>query len=72
MPLDDKPKAVGKKPAPVAGVQKPLAFETKGFDQWMKQVAALPAEEQVKAVAKKLQELNQGFDGKVTGIHGWG
>jgi hypothetical protein len=26
----------------------------------------MPAEKQVKAVAKKLQELNPGFDGKVT------
>ena len=32
----------------------------------MKEVAALPAEKQVEAVAKKLQELNPGFDGKVT------
>ena len=36
----------------------------------MKDVAALPAEKQVEAVAKKLQELNPGFDGKVTGR--WG
>ena len=34
----------------------------------MKDVAALPAEKQVEAVAKKLQELNPGFDGKVTGM----
>ena len=27
----------------------------------------MPAEEQVKAVAKKLQELNPGFDGKIAG-----
>ena len=46
--------------------KKPLAFKTPGFDQWMKEVAALPAEKQVEAVAKKLQELNPGFDGKVT------
>ena len=32
----------------------------------MKEVAAMPAEKQVEAVAKKLQELNPGFDGKVT------
>ena len=32
----------------------------------MKEVAGMPAEKQVKAVAKKLQELNPGFDGKVT------
>ena len=39
---------------------------TPAFQQWMKAVAALPAEKQVEAVAKKLQELNPGFDGKVT------
>ena len=37
------------------------------FQQWMKTVAALPAEEQVDAVSKKLMELNPGFDGAVTG-----
>jgi Leucine-rich repeat (LRR) protein len=36
------------------------------FQQWMKEVATLPAEQQVDAVAKKLQELNPGFDGKIT------
>ena len=35
-------------------------------DAWLKQVAALPAEKQVEAVAAKLKELNPGFDGKVT------
>lgn len=51
-------------PAPAA--KKSLAFETPGFDQWMKDVAAMPAEKQVEAVSKKLVELNPGFDGKVT------
>jgi hypothetical protein len=32
---------------------------------WERTVAALPAEEQVKAVAARLKELNPGFDGKV-------
>jgi serine/threonine protein kinase/Leucine-rich repeat (LRR) protein len=50
----------------VATTKRPLAFETPGFDQWLKQVAALPAEKQVEAVAKKLQDLNPGFDGKAT------
>jgi len=36
------------------------------FEAWTKQVADIPAEKQVGAVAKKLQELNPGFDGKVT------
>jgi RNA polymerase sigma factor (sigma-70 family) len=34
-------------------------------DAWVKRVAALPAEEQVKAVAAKLKEVNPGFDGQV-------
>ncbi len=41
-------------------------WNTPAFQQWMKTVAAMPAEKQVEAVAKKLQELNPGFDGKVT------
>lgn len=52
-----------------AAARKPLAFEAPGFEQWTKETSALPAEEQVKAVVKKLQELNPGFDGKVAG---WG
>jgi len=36
------------------------------FQKWMKDVAPMPAEKQVDAVASKLQELNPGFDGKLT------
>lgn len=36
-----------------------------GFQQWVKDVAVLTAEEQVVAMAKKLQELNPTFGGKV-------
>jgi serine/threonine protein kinase len=32
---------------------------------WLQQVAALPADEQVEAVAKRLKEYNRGFDGKI-------
>jgi serine/threonine protein kinase/Leucine-rich repeat (LRR) protein len=35
-------------------------------DAWLQQVADLPAEKQVEAVAAKLKERNPGFDGKVT------
>jgi len=35
-------------------------------EQWAKEVADLPAEKQVEAVVKKLQEVNSGFDGKET------
>ena len=45
-------------------VQPNERWNTPAFQQWMKDVAALPAEKQVEAVAKKLQELNPGFDGK--------
>ena len=37
-----------------------------GNDAWLKQVAALPAKEQVDAVKTKLMQRNPGFDGKVT------
>jgi hypothetical protein len=33
---------------------------------WLQEVAALPAEEQVKAVGAKLKDLNPGFDGRLT------
>lgn len=42
------------------------------LQQWMKDVAALPAEKQIEAVSKKLQELNPGFDGKLTDAEGRG
>jgi Leucine-rich repeat (LRR) protein len=47
-------------------------WESPAFQQWMKDVQALPAEKQVEAVSKKLMELNPGFDGKVTGVGGRG
>jgi Leucine-rich repeat (LRR) protein len=55
-------------PVVTVGAQTPLAFETPGFDQWIKAVSALPAEQQVEAVSKKLMELNPGFDGKIRGF----
>ena len=46
---------------------KPITtFRDPAFQRWAKEVAALPAQKQVEAVAKKLQELNPGFNGKVT------
>ena len=67
VPVLEKRARVGMQPVPVVGVKKPLAFETPGFDQWVNETAALPAEKQVEAVSQKLMELNPGFDGKVTG-----
>src|SRR5262249_17338296 len=44
--------------------QEPVPFSA--AEAWEKSVAGLPAEKQVEAVAKRLKELNPGFDGKVT------
>ena len=56
-----------------AGEFKPITtFKDPAFIQWTKDVAALPAEKQVEAVAKKLQELNPGFDGQIKGVEGSG
>ncbi len=57
---------------PKAAAKPSAAFNNPAFQAWMKDVAAMPAEKQADAVAKKLQELNPGFDGKVTGLYGQG
>ncbi len=47
---------------------KPITtYKEAAFQQWMKDLAAMPAEKQIDAVSKKLQELNPGFDGALTG-----
>ena len=51
---------------PAAEFWKEVEAQQAAFEAWTKHVAAMPAEEQVEAVAKKLLELNPGFDGKVT------
>jgi hypothetical protein len=52
---------------------KPItAFKDPAFQRWVQDVATLPAEKQVEAIGKKLQELNPGFDGKATGANGTG
>ncbi len=43
-------------------------WNTPAFQQWVKATQALPAEQQIEAVSKKLMELNPGFDGKMTGF----
>ena len=45
--------------APPDGIESPS-------QQWIKDVQALSAEEQIAAVVKKLMQLNPGYDGKVT------
>ena len=57
---------------PGGGMPSPSNINTPAFQQWMKDVAALPADKQVEAVAQKLQQLNPGFDGKLTGWDGKG
>lgn len=73
MPLEEKPTNAGTQPTPeVPGDQTPLFFQTPTFEPWAVEVAALPAEKQIEAVAKKLMELNSGFDGTVAGFpSGW-
>ena len=44
-----------------------LAYLDPAFQQWVKVTQALPAEQQIEAVSKRLRELNPGFDGKLTG-----
>jgi serine/threonine protein kinase/Leucine-rich repeat (LRR) protein len=60
----------GPKAAPVVPGKPITTFKDPAFQAWMKEVQAMPAEEQVKAVAKKLMELNPGFDGKLSGYTG--
>ncbi|MFO1045092.1 MAG: SUMF1/EgtB/PvdO family nonheme iron enzyme [Planctomycetaceae bacterium] len=56
-------------PPPPAAVTPPttgkLFMHDPAFRQWMKDVQAMPAEQQVEAVRKKLVELNPKFDGKL-------
>jgi Leucine-rich repeat (LRR) protein len=56
-------------PAKAAATQPNKPWNTPAFQAWVKEVQAMPAEKQVEAVAKKLMELNPGFDGRVTNIH---
>ena len=63
--INDKPAAEFWKEVEDQQKRKKLAFELPGFDEWMKEVAAMPAEKQIEAVSKKLVELNPGFDGKL-------
>ena len=57
------------KPEPAAAAttpdRKPITtWLDPAFKKWEKKAAALPADEQIKAVVKKLVELNPAFDGK--------
>ncbi len=56
------PPPVGASAVP-AGGPLPPAINNSIFQQWMTSVAAMPAEQQVEAVSKKMIELNPKFDG---------
>lgn len=59
-----------KRTAPPSADGSPIgsAWNTPAFQKWRKDIAAEPAEKQVDAVVKKLQNLNPGFDGKETHV----
>jgi len=59
----DDPKATT--PAPPSSK---LFMDDPAFPQWMKDVQAMPAEEQIQAVSKKLMELNPGFEARETHV----
>ena len=46
-----------------------LDIDDPDFQKWTTQVTTLPAQQQIESVARKLQQLNPGFDGKVFGYH---
>ena len=54
-------------PAKAVTTQPNQPWNSPAFQQWVKATQALPAEQQIEAVSKKLMELNPGFDGKLTG-----
>jgi hypothetical protein len=69
LPAGEAPRvATPPKPTPV-GPQPQVgnSLADPAFQRWLKGVAALPAEEQVAAVAEKLKERNPGFDGTLMG-----
>jgi hypothetical protein len=49
-----------------ADFRKDVAARSAAFEKWLKDVAALPPDDQVKAVAAKLKARNPGFDGQMT------
>ena len=57
-------------PVTPATTQPNKHWNTPAFQAWIKATQALPAEQRIEAVSKKLMELNPGFDGKVRGWAG--
>jgi serine/threonine protein kinase len=51
---------------PVPAGRVPEEDEARELDRWVRRVAALPAEEQVKAIAQELKRRNPEFDGQLT------
>jgi serine/threonine protein kinase len=54
------------KSAVVQAVAGGKPWESPAFQRWMKDVAAMPAENQIEAVRKKLKELNPGSEGQIS------
>jgi serine/threonine protein kinase/Leucine-rich repeat (LRR) protein len=61
-PLEKAAIPVGKPPEK-AGIAVGKPWESPAFQQWIKDVQAMPVEKQMEAVSKKLKELNPAFDG---------
>ena len=57
-------------PAVPAASSGKLFMHDPAFSQWLKEVQAMGAQQQLEAVSKKLVELNRGFDGKLHGGDG--
>jgi len=66
MEWEDAAKSTSAPTTPAASSTTKLFMHDPAFPKWIKEVQAMPAEEQVQAVSKKLMELNPGFDGKLT------
>lgn len=68
-PVAEQGKGVVSESAPpkveAAGGARVRIWKTPAFKKWMDGLVLQPPEQQVEAVAKKLQELNPDFDGKV-------
>ena len=67
-----EPPAASRPATATTTTQPTKPWNTPAFQAWVKHVQAMPADEQVKAVSKRLVELNPGFDGAVTDMGGKG
>ena len=66
VPAEKSPVIAETKTPEIAATKQGPGFQQPWFDDWVKQVRQMPAQEQIEAVRKKLMELNPDFDGKLT------